>query len=119
MEEIDEERFNNAAELLSKLDNEDSQEIDEKEFNNLLDEMQDPTQAQRHLAVQIKRFLDKRIKNEMDVKGVLSDHTRRWVLAYNLILEKIQKALYGDRSVNLHVHKVTHSQIAAKIREEI
>jgi len=32
-------------------------------------------------------------------------------------LEKIQKALHGDKSVSLHLHKVTHSQIATKMRE--
>jgi len=32
-------------------------------------------------------------------------------------LEKIQRALHGDKSVNLHLHKVTHGQVALKMRE--
>lgn len=89
----------------------------EAEISKLLEAMQNPADAQRALAVQVKIFLDKRIKKEMEEKGILSDHTRRWVESYNSILEKLQKSLYGDKTVNLHLHKVTHSAIAAKIRE--
>ena len=89
----------------------------ESEFQAMLESMQNPVEAQKHLAVKIKAFLDKRIAEEMQEKGFLSDHTRRWVESYNSILDKIQKSLYGDKSVNLHVHKISHSQIASKIRE--
>lgn len=117
MDEISQEQFDKAAAIHpEKLEDENSP-VTESEFNNLLKEMQNPVQAQQHLAVQIKTFLDKRIKKEMADKGYLSDHTRRWVESYNNILEKIQKALHGDKSVSLHLHKVTHSQIAAKMRE--
>ena len=118
MEMVDEERFER-AEGLPKLPKKEKQfeELSEQEFQNLLEDMQNPVKAQQQLAVQVKVFLDKRIKEELEVKGFLTDHTRRWVEAYNNILEKIQKALYGDRSVNLHVHKVTHSQISSRIRE--
>ncbi len=95
----------------------ETKELTEVEFNRLLEDMENPTLAQRHLAVHIKNFLDQRIKEEMAGKGFLSDGTRRWVETYNNILEKIQKALYGDKSVNLHLHKVTHSEIAAKMRD--
>ena len=117
MDEISQKQFDEAEELPDKKLDEDK-EITENEFNNLLDEMKNPVQAQQKLAVKIKVFLDKRIKKEMaSEKAILSDHTRRWVESYNNILEKIQKALHGDKSVSLHLHKVTHSQIAAKMRE--
>ena len=117
MDEISQKEFDEAAKHpLEKVEN-STKELSEKEFNALLEEMQNPVKAQQHLAVQIKTFLDERIKEEMDSKGFLSDHTRRWVESYNNILEKIQKALHGDKSVNLHLHKVTHSQVAAKMRE--
>ena len=91
--------------------------VDETNFSKMLDQMSNPVHAQQELAVQVKIFLDKRIKLEMDDKGFLSDHTRRWVEQFNKILDSIQKSLYGDKSVNLHIHKVTHSAIAAKMRE--
>ena len=96
---------------------EETKELTELEFNKLLKIMQNPVQAQQQIAVKIKVALDKRIKEEMAKKGYLSDHTRRWVETYNNILEKIQKALHGDKSVSLHIHAVTHSQIATKMRE--
>lgn len=96
---------------------EENNEISDSEFQKLLDELNDPVQAQRKMAVQIKHFLDRRIKAEISEKGILSDHTRRWVESYNSMLEKIQKALSGDKNVNLHLHKVSHSDIASKIRE--
>lgn len=92
-------------------------ELTEAQFNELLDEMKNPVHAQKRLAVQVKTFLDKRIKSEMVEKGFLSDHTRRWVESYNNILEKIQKALHGDKSVNLNLHQISHSQIATMIRK--
>jgi len=118
MDEISQEQFDKAVALHPEKLEDETKELTESEFNKLLDEMQNPVQAQQRLAVQIKTFLDKRIKKEMNSeKAVLSDHTRRWVESYNNILEKIQKALHGDKSVSLHLHKVTHSQIATKMRE--
>ena len=120
MEEISQEQIDKASKLGPEKIDEVSEEVSEKEFKILLDEMQNPVQAQQRLAVQIKTFLDRRIKKEMaSEKAVLSDHTRRWVESYNNILEKIQKALHGDKSVNLHLHKVSHSDISSKIRESV
>ena len=120
MDKISQEEFDEAAALKPEKIGEEANELTESEFNKLLEEMQNPVQAQQRIAVQIKTFLDKRIKEEMNgPKKVLSDHTRRWIETYNNILEKIQKALHGDKSVNLHLHKVTHSQIAAKMRESV
>lgn len=117
MDKISQKEFDEAVEIHPEKLEDKNKELTEVEFARLLEEMQNPVQAQQKLAVQIKTFLDKRIKEEMRDKGFLSDHTRRWVESYNNILEKIQKALHGDRSVSLHLHKVTHSQIAAKMRE--
>ena len=119
MDEISQNDFDKAAALHPKKKKGEPVGLTESEFNKLLEEMQNPVQAQQKLAVQIKNFLDGRIKEEMNGKGFLSDHTRRWVESYNNILEKIQKALHGDKSVNLHVHKVSHSDISSKIRESV
>ncbi len=117
MEEVSEEELNEAIAMQpQKIDKE---QISDEEFQKMLIEMQNPVQAQKRLAVQIKIFLDSRIKEELESKGILSDHTRRWVESYNGILEKIQKAIHGDKSVNLHLHKVSHSDISNKIRESI
>ncbi len=118
MDKVSQEDFDEVVESIPEKIKEP--EMTEKEFEKLLEEMQNPVQAQQKIAVQIKQFLDKRIKIEMSSeKAVLSDHTRRWIETYNNILEKIQKALHGDKSVNLHLHKVSHSEIAAKMREVV
>lgn len=114
MEIIDEKKFEEA----DITDLQDRKDVTEEEFQKLLEDMQNPVEAQKYLAVQIKMFLDKRIKEETEDKGILSDHTRRWVESYTSILEKIQKALYGDKSVSLHMHNiVSHTQIATRVRQ--
>ena len=90
-----------------------------EEVEKMLEEMQSPVKFQKELAVKIKVALDHQIKLEMNKKGVLSDHTRRWVESYNKILDRIQTAIHGDKSVNLHLHKVSHSDISNKIRESV
>lgn len=120
MEMIDEKTFDDALKLpkvIKPSDIDVMEELSDKDFNVLLDSMSKPVNAQKQLAVQIKCFLDFRIKNEMSAKGLLSDHTRRWVESYNNILTDIHKELYGDKSVNLHLHKVSHSHIMSKIRK--
>lgn len=90
-----------------------------EEMEKMLEEMQSPVKFQKELAVKIKIALDHQIRLEMESKGILSDHTRRWVESYNKILDRIQSAIYGDKSVNLHLHKVSHSDISTKIRESV
>ncbi len=119
MDEISQKEFDEAAEIKDEENDSEVEELTESEFNILLEQMENPVIAQQNLAVKIKRFLDRRIKDEMKEKRLLSDHTRRWVESYNNILEKIQKALHGDKSVNLHMHKVSHSDISTKIRESV
>ena len=121
MEKISKKNFEEAEELPpleSESDENLNGEMSKEEFDKALLDMQNPVQAQKSLAVKIKHFLDKRIALEMKDKGYLTDSTRKWVETFNNTLEKIQKALYGDKSVNLHMHKiVSHGQIAARMRK--
>ncbi len=115
MDNISKEEFNTAEKVKSKKKNNGKPN---ENLGELLAQMDNPVLAQKRLAVQIKVSLDKRIKEEMKSKGYLSEITRKWVDTYNSILEKIQKGLHGDKSVNLNLHGVvSHSDIAAKIRE--
>ncbi|KKL73161.1 hypothetical protein LCGC14_2077680 [marine sediment metagenome] len=119
MKQVTEEEFKEAEKIPEKKKEKKMKvvEIVESEFEELMAKMENPVKAQQELAVQIKNFLDQKIKAEMEDKGILSDSTRRWVDTYNNILEKIQKALHGDKSVSLHFVKISHSDIASKIRE--
>jgi len=118
MEEVSAERIRDIISLLpDEKEKQEIQAITDKEFSQMMEDMNNPVMAQKHLAVQVKIFLDKRIEEEYAEKGILGDNTRRWVESYNNILEKIQRAIHGDKSVNLHLHKVTHSQVALKMRD--
>lgn len=120
MEMITKEQFETAENMKPILKRESRvKELTKEEFNTLLDEMQSPVKFQKELAVKIKIVLDNQIKIETEAKGILSDHTRRWVESYNKILDRIQLAIHGDKSVNLHLHKVSHSDVSDKIREAI
>ncbi|KKM40530.1 hypothetical protein LCGC14_1563810 [marine sediment metagenome] len=119
MKQVTEEEFKEAEKIPEKKKEKKMKvvEIVESEFEELMAKMENPVKAQQELAVQIKNFLDQKIKAEMEDKGTLTDSTRRWVDTYNNILEKIQKAIHGDKSVSLHFVKISHSDIATKMRE--
>lgn len=118
MEEISNEQLEKAMEMAPIRIKEDK-EITEEDFTKMLKDMQNPVNSQKEIAVKIKIFLDKRIRDEMDKNGVLGDNTRKWIETYTSLLEKLQRAIHGDKSLNLHVHEITHGDIAAKMREVV
>lgn len=119
MDQISQKEFDDAAAIAPDPIKPKTEIVSEKKFEAMLVEMQKPVMAQKRIAVQIKNFLDKQIDSEMADKGYLSENTRKWVDSYNKILENLQKALYGDKTTNLHLHKVSHSEIATKMREAV
>lgn len=98
---------------------EEEKEVSAENFQEMLKNMQNPVNSQKEIAVKVKLFLDKRIKDELEKNGVLGDNTRKWIETYTSLLEKLQRAIHGDKSLNLHVHKVSHGEIAAKMREYV
>ena len=123
MDNIDADTLNKAMKAIDSSNKQDknlpSIDITEEEIEVLMKAMENPVEAQKRLASQINLFLDKRIEREARELGYLSEHTRKWVDTYNQVLDKIQKAIYGDKSVVLNLHKISHSQIAMKIRENL
>jgi hypothetical protein len=113
MELIKKDDFEKVA---SAQESEEEKEVKEDNFEKMLQEMENPVLEQKKLAIKLRKFLNQRIEGEM-LKGNLTENTRKWVDSYNGILEKIQKSLHGDKSVNLQIHAVSHSDIAQKIRE--
>ena len=118
MEEVSRDKFEKAMAIAPKR-KEQEKEMTAEDFEQALKDMQNPVNAQKEIAVKVKSFLDKRIKDELDKNGVLGDNTRKWIETYTSLLEKLQRAIHGDKSLNLHVHQVTHGEIAAKMREFI
>lgn len=87
-----------------------------EKFEEMMTELQNPVKYQKEMAIKIKIFLDHQIESEMRDKGILSEGTRRWIDIYYKALDKIQSAIHGDKSINLHLHKVSHSDVSDKIR---
>jgi len=86
-------------------------------FKEMMEQFKNPVDFQREIAARIKSFLDVQIQRDLEKFKFLSDLTRRWVRQFNDMCDSIQKAYHGDKSVNLHLHKVvSHGQVAAKIR---
>lgn len=120
METISKKEFEAAKDMAPTLKEEAKiKMLDPKEMEELLTQMESPLTFQKELAVKVKIALDHQIAYEMKEKGFLSSHTRGWVETYNKILKELQSGLYGDKSVNLHLHKVTHGDISNKIRESV
>jgi len=89
--------------------------LTKEEMKDIIKQVEQPVDLMKELAAKLKFYIDKRIEIEM-VKGVLTDYTLKWVSEYNRLLERVQKALYGDKSVSLHLHKVSHADISKQIR---
>ena len=118
MEVLNRENFESAKEMVPTLRDESKLEpLSPEKIEEMLAEMESPVKFQKELAVKIKVALDHQMQLELKTKGILSDHTRRWVDTYTKILDRMQSAIHGDKSVNLHLHKVSHSDISTKIRE--
>ncbi len=118
MEEISRDKFEDAMKLAPKR-KEPEKEVTQADFDGMLKDMQNPVNSQKEIAVKVKMFLDKRIKDELDKNGVLGDNTRKWIETYTSLLEKLQRAIHGDKSLHVHVTPVTHGEIAAKMREAV
>lgn len=78
-----------------------------------------PVEMQQQLAAKIKVFLDQRMAAEMRTGLGLTKDTRDWIKEFNIIVDNIQKTLYGEKKVNLHLHAgtVTHQHISQKMRQ--
>jgi len=116
MDVIDKDEFEN-IEVPKKKESDVPEDMTEEKFRRLLDCMNKPAEEMKQSAIRIKIFLDVQIKKDMETKGFLTDFTRRWMKDYNDLLKELQKALYGDKSTNLHLHAVSHSTIASKMRK--
>lgn len=96
---------------------ENSSELTEEQFKKMLAKMQHPIEVQKEIAVKVKQYLDKRMADELEEEGVLSKMTLEWVSQFNRICDSIQRGIYGNKNINLNIHKISHSDISAKIRE--
>lgn len=90
---------------------------DEDSIRDLHTIMNSPLEVQKEEAAILYNYLFQKRKQEIEEKGVISDHTRRIMEGYHTLLDNIQKNMHGTKSMNLHMHGgLTPNHIAAYIQ---
>jgi len=88
-----------------------------EELKKLIEDMNQPVEKMKELAAKLKNYIDFKIMQEQTAKGTISDFTRKWIKEYNDLLDRIQKAMYGEKSTSINIHKVSHADISSMIRQ--
>lgn len=92
--------------------------ISQKEMDLAIKELDRPVESMKKLAATLGHYIELKSKRELKDNGFLSDYTRRWVSLYNDLLNNLQKSMYGEKSMSLHMHgKVSHAQVNTLIRK--
>lgn len=116
MDQINEKDFED-AESLPVEEDKSLITIDEGELEKLLADLDQPVESMKKIAAKLQVYLDVKINQELDTVGYISESTRKIMHEYNDLLDKIQKALHGEKKTldgNL-----THGQIGSMIREYV
>lgn len=84
----------------------------------LLDKMQNPIELQQYSAAEFQAAVDMHVTKDMEASGEPSTDTIKLMEKANKIFSDLHKNMYGTKSMQVSVTgKVTHSQIAALIRQ--
>lgn len=89
----------------------------DEDLERVQEALETPTNIQSELAAKIKIFLDEKMEEEMKNQGYLSHFTRLWIKEFKDVLDNLHKNLYGEKSVNFHLGKISHGHIASEMRE--
>lgn len=89
--------------------------IDEKDLVKVRAEIRDTVGSMIDTAVQIKSYVDQRIKYELSQSNHLSRDLRQWIELYIDLMDRIHRNIYGTKSTQ--EIKISHSSIASAIRE--
>lgn len=97
--------------------NEPIEPMTEEDFKRAIIEMSNPVEYMKAEAANLKHYLDHRRERELK-NGVITDKTRKMAKDLHELLEKIQKALHGDKSVNLNLNaSIKPSILMAQMRK--
>lgn len=92
------------------------QMANEEEVAKVVQALNAPLELQKELAAKVKFYLDAKIRLEMSELQGITNNTKSWMRFYNEMLTDINKAINGDRHVNLNVNAITHADISALMR---
>lgn len=94
---------------------EDSAIVDAS-LSTILPKLDNPVELQKEITAQVYLSLQKRIREEMNKNGFLSDSTRQWINQFNSMCDSLQKNMFGDKSIQFNINKISHSDINALIQ---
>lgn len=120
MKEISLEDLNSVSSVIPSKNNKNfivSRDFSGISTEQLQKEFETPIEKQKELAAQLNAYISQKLEIEYQEDQRISDHTRRFMELYSDLLDKIHKNIYGEKSTNLHLHKITHADISKKIRE--
>lgn len=89
--------------------------IEEKDILKLLQDLEQPVGSMKKIAAKLQIYIDAKIKQEVDSTGYISESTRKMLHEYNDLLDKIQKALHGEKKTLDGT--LTHAQVGSMIRQ--
>jgi hypothetical protein len=118
MEQIDAEEFKRAEDLAPTDKAEaEAASLTDDELQEKLTKMKSPMELQKEVAIQVGHTLKIRMEKDLRTTGQLTDGTRRWCELYNKLLSDIQKGYIGRGGEDFASHRISHAQLAAKLRE--
>lgn len=116
MEIIDDEELKNVPAFPARSD---VREVSDDEFKRMVSRLsKDPIGNLEELATRLQLIVQERITFEKEgPRGEISPQTRQWMQMLIDALDKIQKARYGEKRINVNAQIITHSDISEFVRQ--
>lgn len=94
-----------------------SYELDPAQLKALVARLDNPLDLQKELAAQLHIFMDRSLHRDLSTTGQVSKNTLNLIKDLNEALDRIHKNIHGEKVAGILELKVSHSDIAAKMRE--
>lgn len=97
----------------------DVRDVSDEEFRALVKRLaSDPVGNLEELATRVQLIVQERITREKNgPTGEISVQTRAWMQMLMDAIEKIHKARFGEKRVNINAQVITHSDLADFVRQ--
>ena len=125
MKEISEEDFEDFAEKFDSLPEREKDEFDKrvmvytpltgKELLKSIKDFRVPVEKQKEIAAKIEHYVKHLLDKEAG-EGGFSEGTRKWIITYTDLLDRIHKNLYGEKKVNFDL-KLSHAHLSSLINK--
>jgi hypothetical protein len=125
VKEISEEEFEKFKEEFDSLDIEEQERFDkglsvysklsEKELVESVKSFDVPVEKQKEIAAYIEHYVKFLLEKEASTGG-FSEGTRKWIVTYTDLLDRIHKNVFGEKRVNFDL-KLSHAHLSSLINK--